>query len=235
VNDAAAAIADYVARRGVSATPLIIGVAGGVAVGKTAVAEALRSAFGESLVDVVATDGFLFPNGVLLARGLAARKGFPESYDVAALRDFLTAARANELPCRVPRYSHITYDVEGTREVPRVDVLVVEGVNVLSAAADLLDVGVYVDAAEPDVERWYEQRFFALCAEARDDPQSFYRSFASMNESEQAAVADEVWRGVNLPNLRDHIAPSAARADLVITKGPDHAVRTVATRDDGAP
>ena len=234
MTDAAAAVRALVDARRHASAPVVVGIAGAVAAGKSVLAEAVRDRLDER-ADVVSTDGFLLPNSVLQHRGLVDRKGFPESYDVAALRDFLTAARADELPRLVPRYSHISYDVEGTREVPAVDVLVVEGVNVLSAAADLVHVGVYVDAAEADVERWFVQRFFALCAEAREDPQSFYRSFASMSEPEQAAVADEVWRGVNLPNLRDHIAPSAARADLVITKGPEHAVRSVTTRDDGAP
>ncbi len=233
MNDAAAAVVGYVADRGLRARPLLVGVAGGVAVGKTAIAEGLRGAFGESSVDVVSTDGFLLPNATLLELGLAARKGFPESYDVESLRAFLMAARAAELPRSVPRYSHVTYDVDGVREVASVDVLIVEGVNVLSAAADLLHVGVYVDADEADVERWFRERFYALCTEAREDPRSFYRSFAMLSGPEVEAVADEVWRGVNLVNLREHIAPSATRADLVIAKGPDHVVRSVSVREHG--
>jgi len=183
--------------------------------------------------DVVATDGFLFPNSVLQARGLVERKGFPESYDVAALREFLGAARDGRLPRRVPCYSHLTSDVDGDREVPAVDVLIVEGVNVLSAAGDLLDVGVYLDADEDDLASWFRTRFVELAAAAADDPSSFYRVFQGLDEAGVVGVADDVWRAVNLPNLRDHIAPSAALARVVIHKRADHAVRAVDVRDDG--
>ena len=180
----------------------------------------------------MATDGFLRSNADLGARGLLARKGFPETYDVAALRTFLTAARAGQLPQRVPCYSHVTYDVAGDREVPAVDVLIVEGLHVLSAAADLLDVGVYLDAAEADLETWYRRRFLELTAAAVDDPRSFYRVFAGMRDAEVSAVARDVWRTVNLPNLRDHISRSAADARVVIRTGPEHVVRAVEVRDD---
>jgi len=215
--------------------PVVVGIAGAVAAGKTTLAVALRNAYPDRRVDVVATDGFLLPNTELAPRGLLARKGFPESYDVAALRTFLTAARAGRLPQRIPCYSHVVYDIDGDREVPAVDVLIVEGVNVLSAAADLLDLGVYVDAAETDLQAWFRHRFLELTAAAADDPHSFYRMFADLDDDAVARVADDVWRTVNLQNLRDHIAPSAARAGVVVHKGPDHAVRTVEVRDDGAP
>ena len=214
--------------------PVVVGVAGGVAAGKTTLAGALRDAYPDRTVDVVATDGFLLPNAELGPRGLLARKGFPESYDVAALRAFLTAARAGGLPQRIPCYSHVVYDIDGDRVVPAVEVLVVEGVNVLSAAADLLDLGVYLDAAEADLQTWFRDRFLELTAAAADDPHSFYRMFAGLDDAAVAGVADDVWRTVNLPNLRDHIAPSAARAGVVVHKGPDHAVRAVEVRDDGA-
>jgi type I pantothenate kinase len=215
------------------AGPVVVGIAGGVASGKTVLAEELRAALGPASVDVVSTDGFLLPNRELAERGLAARKGFPESYDLAALRAFVEAARAGRLPRRVPHYSHRIYDVDGDREVPAVDVLVVEGVNVLAAVPDLLDVAVYVEVDETLLESWFRQRFLALVAAGRDDPASFYRSLASMGDEALAALADQVWRGVNLVNLREHVAPSRRHADLVITKGPDHTVLDVEVRDDG--
>ncbi len=216
-----------------SAAPVVVGIAGGVAAGKTTLAVALRADLADRRVDVVATDGFLLPNAELAARGLLARKGFPESYDVAALRAFVGGARDARLPLRVPCYSHVTYDVDGDREVPPVDVLIIEGVNVLSAAADLLDVGVYLDADEDVLASWFRARFLDLASAAADDPSSFYRMFQGLDEAGVVGVADEVWRSVNLPNLRDHIAPSAALARVVIQKGADHAVRAVDVRDDG--
>lgn len=214
------------------AGPLVVGIAGAVASGKTTLAGELAAELTDRRVAVVSTDGFLFPNRVLADRGLSTRKGFPESYDVDALRRFVTSARAGALPCSVPCYSHLIYDVDGEVTVPMVDVLVLEGLNVLSAAADLLDVGVYLDADEALLERWYRQRFAELCRAGRDDPASFYRSFAGLGDDEVAALADQVWRGVNLVNLREHVAPSAARASCVIRIGPDHELLGVTVRDD---
>ena len=213
--------------------PVLVGIAGGVAAGKTTLAVALRADLADRRVDVVATDGFLLPNAELATRGLLTWKGFPESYDVAALRAFVGGARDAGLPLRVPCYSHVTYDVDGERDVPPVDVLIVEGVNVLSAAGDLLDVGVYLDADEDDLASWFRTRFVELAAAAADDPSSFYRVFQGLDEAGVVGVADDVWRAVNLPNLRDHIAPSAALARVVIHKRADHAVRAVDVRDDG--
>ena len=214
--------------------PVVVGIAGAVASGKTTLAVALREDLTDRRVDVVAADGFLFPNAELGARGLLARKGFPESYNVAALRAFVAGARDAGLPLRVPCYSHITYDIDGEREVPAVDVLIVEGVNVLSAAADLLDIGVYVDADEADLASWFRARFLELTAEAAGDPSSFYRTFQGLDHAGVVRVADDVWQTVNLPNLRDHIAPSAALARVVLHKEADHTLRTVDVRDDRA-
>ncbi|HEV2308889.1 MAG TPA: hypothetical protein VGU73_00080, partial [Acidimicrobiia bacterium] len=122
---------------------------------------------------------------------------------------------------------------DGAREVAAVDVLIVEGVNVLGAAADLLDVGVYLDAAEGDLAAWFRARFLELTAAAADDPSSFYRMFQGLDEAGVVGVADDVWRTVNLPNLRDHIAPSAALARVVVHKGAAHEVQAVEVRDDG--
>jgi type I pantothenate kinase len=232
MTDAAAAVRALVDARRHASAPVVVGIAGAVAAGKSVLAEAVRDRLDER-ADVVSTDGFLLPNSVLQHRGLVDRKGFPESYDVAALRGFLGAARAGHLPLAVPCYSHRTYDVEGQREVPAVDVLIVEGVNVLVAAPDLLDVGVYVDVDEALLATWFRARLVALWSAGRDDPTSFYSSpiFAGLDEAAVGALADVVWRSVNLVNLREHIAPSGRYADLVVTMGPDHVVTHLETRD----
>jgi type I pantothenate kinase len=232
MNDAVAAVRTLVDARARTAAPVVVGIAGAVAAGKTVLAEAVRDGL-DRPADVVSTDGFLFPNSVLQARRLVERKGFPESYDVAALRGFLNRAREGRLPQRVPCYSHLIYDVDGDREVPAVDVLVVEGVNVLAATSDLLDVAVYVDADEALLATWFRARLLRLWAAGRDDPRSFYSSpiFARLDEAAVGELADGVWRGVNLVNLREHIAPSRRHADLVITMGPDHVVTGVETRE----
>jgi type I pantothenate kinase len=66
--------------------PYVIGIAGSVAVGKSTTARILRALLARwpnhRRVDLVTTDGFLYPNRVLKAQGLMDRKGFPESYDL---------------------------------------------------------------------------------------------------------------------------------------------------------
>ena len=226
MSDAAEVVAGLVGAVRTAGRPVLVGIAGGVSVGKTTLAEQLRDRLPDR-TDVVGTDGFLFPTRVLATRGLTNRKGFPESYDVEALRAFLLAARAGGFPREVPCYSHETYDVDGERTVDAVDTLIVEGLNILSVGADVLDVGVYLDAPEATLEAWYQQRFRALVREAEHDPSSFYRSFGGMDDDSIAAVADSVWQSINLVNLRDHVAPSRVRADCVITKGPDHSIVAV--------
>jgi len=219
-----------VCRRGLE-RPAIVGIAGAVAAGKTTLASAIGATLTADgvTVEVVSTDGFLFPNDVLAARGLLARKGFPESYDVTALRAALDALRADAPEVRVPVYSHETYDVAAGagRLLAPSDVVLLEGVNAIGAARELLDLAVYVDAEEHDLETWYVRRFFDLVAEARDDPASFYGSMVGMAPSDLEALARSTWRSVNLPNLREHIAPTKAQADVVVVKGPDHRIRAV--------
>jgi type I pantothenate kinase len=235
VTDAADVVRRLVAARLPAALPVVLGIAGGVAAGKTRLADDVRDALRGVRAEVVATDGFLYPNAELTRRGLLARKGFPETYDVDRLRGFLRAVRAGELPQAVPSYSHETYDVsDAARTVDPLDVLIVEGINVLATAADLLDIGVYLDAAEEDLEGWYRERFVELCAAGRDDPTSFYRAFADLDPDAVEALATRVCRDINQVNLRDHIAPSRDLATCVIVKGSDHRVLRVTMRDDDA-
>ena len=211
--------------------PVVVGITGAVASGKSTFAAEVATAAGTA-TDVVSTDGFLYPNAELEARGLIAHKGFPESYDVDRLRVFVDEVHSGAPMVMVPQYSHELYDVGG--EVPltlRDDAMViVEGVNTLGALADQLELGVYLDAAEEDLERWYVTRFLALCAEAENDAASFYRQFTAMTVSEIESLARQTWRSVNLVNLRDHIAPTRALADCVVTKGPDHDIVAIEVR-----
>jgi type I pantothenate kinase len=225
-------------RKRADGAAVVVGVAGAVASGKsTLAAEVGRAATSSGVpTDVVSTDGFLLPNAVLSERGLLMHKGFPESYDVDALRSFVEQVHKGVDEVTVPQYSHEVYDVvPGAPLMIEADaVIVVEGVNALSALADLLDYCVYLHAAEADLERWYVERFHRLCEEARDDPSSFYRQFAGMSFDDVDTLARRTWRNINLVNLREHILPSRALADCVVIKGPDHAVVDVEVRDDQA-
>jgi len=225
-------------------TPFVIGVAGSVAVGKSTVARLLRELLGRwegtPRVELVTTDGFLFPNAELERRGLMERKGFPESYDRRALLRFVSKVKSGAREVRAPFYSHLAYDIVPDAEivVNAPDVLIVEGLNVLQPAApgrslavsDLFDFAIYVDARTSDIARWYEERFLRLQRGAFTNPQSFFHRFASLSEDEARARARGIWASINEPNLLQNIVPTRPRADLVLRKGADHAVSSVLLR-----
>jgi type I pantothenate kinase len=210
----------------------LIGVTGAVAVGKSTFARELAAAFASQpaapSVEVIATDGFLFPNAVLESRGLLNRKGFPETYDDEALRGTLAALRGG--PTQIPAYSHVIYDVDPllARRLEPPDVLIVEGLGLQRGAPSLgLDALVYLDADEAHIETWFEARFIDLWRAAETDPTSFYARFRHMDEAGTRALAGQVWRMINLPNLREHIVLGRALADIVVRKGADHAIMSV--------
>ncbi len=223
--------------------PYIIGLAGSVAVGKSTTARILQELLARwpahPRVELVTTDGFLFPNRELAARGLTERKGFPESYDTAALVAFLSALKRGEPEVSAPVYSHVRYDIiDGDEQVLRSpDVVIVEGLNVLQTTrgvsrhvSDFFDFTIYVDAQEQDIERWFLDRFFTLRATVFADPESFFHVYASMDEQQAETFARLVWSTINGVNLREEILPTRARARLVLEKGPDHLVRRVRLR-----
>jgi type I pantothenate kinase len=223
--------------------PYVIGLAGSVAVGKSTTSRILQELLARwpahPSVELVTTDGFLHPNRVLTERGLMERKGFPESYDTAALVKFLAAVKAGEPEVSAPVYSHIRYDIlEHEAQVLREpDIVIVEGLNVLQISpgverhvSDFFDFTIYVDADEADIERWFVERFFTLRETVFGDPESFFHNYATLSDDEAEEVAHFVWRTINGVNLREEILPTRARAQLVLEKGPDHRVRRVRLR-----
>jgi type I pantothenate kinase len=226
-------LAELVAERAGSAEPFVIAVTGSVAVGKSAAAAALAAAFGTDTtrapVSVVCTDGFLYPNRELQARGIMERKGFPESFDHDALARFLISVRDGAPEAHAPVYSHATYDiVDGaTQVVSQPSVLILEG---LPFPDDHVDFTVYLDAATADIEEWYVQRFCGLVADAARDHSSFFRVFDGFTRAQADAFARQVWSSINLVNLEEHILPTREASDVILVKGPDHAVRKVRVR-----
>jgi type I pantothenate kinase len=229
-------------------TPFIIGVAGSVAVGKSTTARILRALLqrwpNTPKVDLVTTDGFLFPNAVLAREGLMERKGFPESYDLPALLAFLSDIKAAKAQVSAPVYSHLTYDIVpgGTITVERPDILIVEGLNVLQTSrlprdgravpyvSDFFDFSVYIDAAEEVIESWYVERFLRLRETAFRDPASYFHRYASVSETDATGIAKGLWNRINLVNLRENILPTRPRADLILEKSAAHRVVRVALR-----
>ncbi len=228
--------------------PFVIGLAGSVAVGKSTTSRILRALLARwpdhPAVDLNTTDGYLFPNAVLVERGLMQRKGFPESYDRARLVRFLADVKSGVKEVHAPVYSHQRYDiVPGTVQTVREpDVVIVEGLNVLQAppaagagagqlfASDFFDFSIYVDADETDIEQWYVARFLKLRDTVFRDPQSYFHRYASLTEPEARETAANIWREINGLNLRENIAPTRARAHLILDKGPDHVIRQVKLR-----
>lgn len=228
--------------------PFIIGVAGSVAVGKSTTARVLQALLARwsprPKVDLVTTDGFLFPNAVLERQGIMQKKGFPESYDLPRLLSFLSDIKAGRRQVRAPVYSHLTYDIVPNQwiEIDRPDILIVEGVNVLQTGklprdgkavpvvSDFFDFSVYIDADEPVLRNWYVKRFLALRDTAFHDPRSYFHRYALLSDEEATATALAIWERTNLANLEDNILPTRPRATLILKKGAGHEVETVALR-----
>src|ERR1700737_1099589 len=228
--------------------PYIIGVAGSVAVGKSTTARVLQALLARwsprPRVDLVTTDGFLFPNSVLERQALMQKKGFPESYDLPTLLAFLSDIKAGRRPVRAPVYSHLTYDIIPNEwiEIDRPDILIVEGVNVLQTGrlprdgkavpvvSDFFDFSVYIDADESVLREWYVRRFLALRDTAFHDPRSYFHRYAPLSDEEATATALAIWERTNLANLEENILPTRPRATLILKKGADHVVETVALR-----
>jgi type I pantothenate kinase len=231
-----------------TAVPYIIGVAGSVAVGKSTFARILQAILARwpnhPQVDLVTTDGFLYPNSVLEERDILNRKGFPESYDLRRLMAFMSELKSGADEVRAPVYSHLVYDILPGEEkvIRRPDIVIVEGLNVLQTAdgprqrglptfvSDFFDFSIYVDADEEDIEDWYVARFLTLRDTAFRDPSSYFRRFADLSEEEAVATARQIWADINGINLRENIRPTRDRARLVVRKGRDHAVTEVRLR-----
>jgi type I pantothenate kinase len=228
--------------------PYIIGIGGSVAVGKSTTARVLQALLARwpnvPKVDLITTDGFLYPNAVLEREGLMDRKGFPESYDLPALLRFLTDVKAGRRPTRAPIYSHLVYDVVPNHwvEIDRPDILIVEGLNVLQAGrlpkdgeaipfvSDFFDFSVYLDADEEVLKSWYVSRFLTLRGTAFSDPKSYFHRYSQLTDAEATETATAIWTRINLVNLNENILPTRQRADLILKKGESHGVDEVALR-----
>jgi type I pantothenate kinase len=220
--------------------PFIIGVSGSVAVGKSTTSRLLQVLLqrweSQPRVDLITTDGFLYPADELNQRHMMGRKGYPESYDQKALLRFITAVKSGAPEVPSPVYSHEKYDrLDEVHIVDRPDILIVEGLNVLQTGptlmvSDLFDFSVYVDAERGDIERWYIDRFLKLKNTAFQEPGAHFHYYAGLSDEDAQIVAREIWQTVNLPNLVENILPSRVRASLVLRKGPDHLVESVRMR-----
>ncbi len=228
--------------------PFIIGIAGSVAVGKSTTARVLRKVLSmlphKPQVELVTTDGFLYPNKVLTQRGLLNRKGFPESYDTKKLLSFLSSVKSGKTSLTVPLYSHLEYDVLSDEKltIDSPDILIIEGINVLQVSSqrspnsnkvfvsDFFDYSIYVDALEKDILTWYINRFESLRITAFQNTNSYFHKYADLSTEESRNKANQIWNEINKPNLHDNILPTKYRADLILYKGSHHFVESIKVR-----
>ncbi|OON33540.1 type I pantothenate kinase [Izhakiella australiensis] len=228
--------------------PYIISIAGSVAVGKSTTARVLQALLsrwpGHRKVELITTDGFLHPNAVLKERGLMKKKGFPQSYDIHRLVDFVSALKSGAAQVTAPVYSHLIYDVvpNGDKVVQQPDILILEGLNVLQSGmdyphdphrvfvSDFVDFSIYVDASEALLESWYINRFLKLRQGAFTDPDSYFHHYAKLSEDEAVQIATQLWKEINWLNLQENILPTRERASLIMTKSANHAVENVLLR-----
>ena len=217
-------------------SPFIIGISGSVAVGKSTTSRLLQTLLSrtdeKASVQLVTTDGFLYPNEILEEKGLLHRKGFPESYDMEALLAFLDALKKGQ-ESQIPLYSHEIYNIVPNQEqtVPIADYIIVEGINVFQNPqnnhlyiTDYYDFSIYVDAEVENIETWYLDRFLKLLDLAKNDPQNYYHRFHQQSEDEVLQFAKNIWKTINLENLNTYIAPTRNRADLILHKSENHLI-----------
>jgi type I pantothenate kinase len=223
--------------------PYVIGIAGSVAVGKSTFARILQALLARwphhPKVDLITTDGFLYPNRILEERGIMNRKGFPESYDTRQLLRVLREIKSGAEEVSAPVYSHVVYDIVPDEHVVirNPDIVILEGLNVLQTSSgsqefvsDYFDYSIYIDADEDDIESWYVDRFLTLRESVFKDPDSYFRFYADLDDDEAVEVAKGIWREINGRNLRENIAPTRERASLVVHKTADHRVDRVQLR-----
>ena len=225
--------------------PYIISIAGSVAVGKSTSARILQSLLSNwpntRQVDLITTDGFLYPLEKLKKDNLLQKKGFPVSYDTAKLIQFLADVKSGKSSVTAPIYSHLTYDIIPNRFdiVNQPDILILEGLNVLQTesrrtgqvfVSDFVDFSIYVDADESLLKEWYIRRFLKLRQSAFTDPNSYFKHYAQLSEQESIQTATDIWNNINGLNLRENILPTRERANLILTKGANHVVEWVKLR-----
>lgn len=224
--------------------PYIISIAGSVAVGKSTTARLLQNLLANTpthkKVDLITTDGFLYPLRTLQEKNILHKKGFPISYDTEKLLQFLADIKSAKPNVQAPIYSHLTYDIipDQFETVDAPDILILEGLNVLQTSnrastlfvSDFVDFSIYVDADESLLKEWYIERFLKFRQSAFSDPNSYFKGYAALSEDEAIRTAEQIWNDINGRNLKENILPTRERANLILTKGRNHLFEQIKLR-----
>jgi len=228
--------------------PFVIAVTGSVASGKSTFSKIIKSLlkkfFKGLTVELVTTDGFLYPNSYLEENNLMEKKGFPESYDTESLLKFLSGIKLGESKNSAPLYSHTLYDVipDEKLEIIDPDILIIEGINVLQPIiskdknmpliiSDFLDFSIYIDAEEPFLRTWYIDRFLFLRQAALKNEEEFFNRFSSVNDDQAKEIANSIWKKINLVNLSENILPTKNKANLILKKNINHEINEIWLRN----
>lgn len=243
-------VTDTFLGRPVTGHTYVIAVAGSVAVGKSTFARILQALMARwpdhPAVDLVTTDGFLYPLRTLEEKQLMSRKGFPESYDAKRMVQFLADVKAGQPEVRAPVYSHQSYDIvpDQWQVVRRPDVLIFEGLNVLQPGlaggsggrpasvilSDFFDFSIYLDASTSDIAAWYLDRFRLLQSTVFQQPTSYFHHYKDLGPEEASAAGRRIWSSINEVNLTENILPTRERAHVVLYKDADHSIARVSLR-----
>lgn len=229
-------------------TPYVIGIVGGVAAGKSTTAKVLQALLSKypehRVVELVTTDGFLYSNKVLKKRRLMKKKGFPQSYDITSLVNFISKIKSGVKSITIPVYSHVIYDIipNVQQVICKPDILILEGLNVLQTdhnyhynlpcvfVSDFVDFSIYVDAPEYLLQEWYIDRFLKLCYTTFYYPDSYFYRYAQLSERNMISIASELWTKINRVNLQENILPTRERANLILRKGLNHIINKIQLR-----
>lgn len=227
---------------GIYKVPYIIGVTGSVAVGKSTTSRLLKILLersGYNNVNIVSTDNFLKPNKILAKENLMMRKGFPESYDMVNLMNFLISIKSGKSMLKIPVYSHIKYDIEDNFIcINKPDILILEGLNILQInktysrvyISDLIDFSIFVDSKEEYIKNWFIERFLLLKKNSFKDPESYFKKYYYISDEEAKKVAEDIWDKINGLNYHNNIIKTKYRSNLIIVKGKNHSIQRILMR-----
>jgi pantothenate kinase len=161
------ALAEEIRRRADGQGRFITALAGPPGAGKSTLAAAVVAALGPG-ARVVPMDGFHYDDTVLIARGQRARKGAPETFDVAGFLNLMRRLRDDtETEVAIPVFDRTMELSRAGADIvtPDDQFLVVEGNYLLldenpwTALGDYFDMTVFLDVPEAELERRLIQRW----------------------------------------------------------------------------